>query len=485
MDSYWEDRRRHLLAAEEERLLESLSVVRSKVNTLAPIGTLPPEMLQAIFDMCISFVYDNPKPRHRLAWTQVCRLWRTIALDTPRLWRYIDLCDANYAREFLARSRRVPLSIICISPCRLFTESLHPHTKRLKSIDVYLFPNDMITFFHSIGPDLSHLTHLSLQIPPVSVSCTLDVSFPSVRHLSLRGVAVDWSSCRNLTYLALESLPTDLCPTLSELMGVIQRSPRLKHLRLNDIQPFAEAISTEHACMPNIEEVTLTGDPDVIGLLFANFSYMPPTARLVMNATYPDLFLLFPEVCPYRDGLDIHTLRITRHALHMSRTEEGSWAENSMVRVHAKRMSVVLLTSAQKNAFERLRAHQFTALELDTNILFDVSAHSLRDMFLGLCAVETLRVSFNEIGALLQVLGQMIWPGLRHIELGKPKDVWWRFQERWIGPLTACLKARFEMRMGLESVKFIRCQHVSWADVGALGEFVDSVEIIPVDDLEK
>ncbi|KAG8772832.1 hypothetical protein FRC12_002869 [Ceratobasidium sp. 428] len=83
------------LIAEENALRVtrfSLSTLRNKFGTLAPINLLPAEILIRIFTLstisnCRHYNYDA----FPYSFTTTCVQWRRITLDTPRFWTHIDI----------------------------------------------------------------------------------------------------------------------------------------------------------------------------------------------------------------------------------------------------------------------------------------------------------------------------------------------------------------------------------------------------------
>ncbi|KAI0050357.1 hypothetical protein FA95DRAFT_1603552 [Auriscalpium vulgare] len=105
-----------ILDAEEHGLHFSLLAVRSRLNALAPISMLPPEILARVF-ACLILVYPCPKEAPRLGWnvgaTHVCRSWREVALSHPTLWTHISFdCGPKLAQEMLTRAKSA-LLVIC------------------------------------------------------------------------------------------------------------------------------------------------------------------------------------------------------------------------------------------------------------------------------------------------------------------------------------------------------------------------------------
>ncbi|KAG9089154.1 hypothetical protein FS749_001578 [Ceratobasidium sp. UAMH 11750] len=94
------------LAPEAESLYPAivlLTVTRNLSITLAPIHTLPPEILTRIFMMV---------PSTRLI-TQISSYWRQVALNSPSLWTSVGLtnqsCFTTYDYLYLERSGDLPL----------------------------------------------------------------------------------------------------------------------------------------------------------------------------------------------------------------------------------------------------------------------------------------------------------------------------------------------------------------------------------------
>ncbi|KAG8713193.1 hypothetical protein FRC09_018985 [Ceratobasidium sp. 395] len=101
------------LASEEEELGKSrvsLSVLRNRSSALAPVHSLPPEVLAHIFLMaqCRS---DGPVSDH--AFARVSTYWRTTAISLPTLWTQITITLAQvnyeYATLSLGRSGSLPI----------------------------------------------------------------------------------------------------------------------------------------------------------------------------------------------------------------------------------------------------------------------------------------------------------------------------------------------------------------------------------------
>ncbi|KAK7018410.1 hypothetical protein R3P38DRAFT_2982623 [Favolaschia claudopus] len=95
--------------AELDTLINSLIVERQNLRdtldaVIYPVSSLPPEILSHIFVRCLS----SKRPAKHLApllLTQICRLWREIALATPELWQAVAL---NARRDMVAHAHQNP-----------------------------------------------------------------------------------------------------------------------------------------------------------------------------------------------------------------------------------------------------------------------------------------------------------------------------------------------------------------------------------------
>ena len=86
--------------------------MRLRSNTLAPISSLPNEIIAAIFLLLRSpDTVGQPDIHLVLRVAHVCHLWREIALSHPLLWSHIDFTTVSTAgaTEILARAKMAPL----------------------------------------------------------------------------------------------------------------------------------------------------------------------------------------------------------------------------------------------------------------------------------------------------------------------------------------------------------------------------------------
>ncbi|KAH7332595.1 hypothetical protein B0J17DRAFT_678263, partial [Rhizoctonia solani] len=93
----------------------SISRARNYSSGIAPVNTLPPEILTRVLQLLVAepcgivlFDPDFPEhhpPRYLDRFVQVCSLWRTAALSSPSLWCHVDLTPYGPYRDgFISRA---------------------------------------------------------------------------------------------------------------------------------------------------------------------------------------------------------------------------------------------------------------------------------------------------------------------------------------------------------------------------------------------
>ncbi|KAJ7279468.1 hypothetical protein C8J57DRAFT_953753, partial [Mycena rebaudengoi] len=76
-----------------ERLSAERDAILAELDSIVyPVLTLPPEITSDIFVWCLP-VHTGPISRHSapLLLAKICRRWRSIAIDIPRLWSRLIL----------------------------------------------------------------------------------------------------------------------------------------------------------------------------------------------------------------------------------------------------------------------------------------------------------------------------------------------------------------------------------------------------------
>ena len=102
------------IRAEIKSLEDTVLALTRRRNALAPISSLPTEVIAAIFFLLrnLRLFGSDGRPKSFLALrvAQVCHQWREIALENPLLWSHFDFSTVSPAgaTEILARAKMTP-----------------------------------------------------------------------------------------------------------------------------------------------------------------------------------------------------------------------------------------------------------------------------------------------------------------------------------------------------------------------------------------
>ncbi|KAJ8521262.1 hypothetical protein ONZ45_g2031 [Pleurotus djamor] len=269
---------------ELSQINESARTLRSRRNALAPISTLPPELLSTIFEYTVS---------PDLAWiavTQTCRRWRAVAFGSAKLWSDVRLSRPKWAKEMLKRSRGAPIHIegdLSFPTPRLLDvlQATLEHTHRTRSLRITAFHSTLHSVASTLekgAPLLQSLTlrnslrngfalDVGMMIPPT-------MSAPQLRRLELQKCNIEWSSpfLQHLTSFKLHDASR---PSAFELLTALQAMPHLKVLDLRNCLPLA----TDYTKLPvvplnQLTDVTLRDTLESCSAFFAHVSYPHPVS---------------------------------------------------------------------------------------------------------------------------------------------------------------------------------------------------------------
>ena len=204
-------------------MIDVESQIITMTNTLAPVSSIPNEILAIIFkEVCGSDGYSSDgidAPRSNLPSmvlvSHINRRFRHVAIDTPSLWARVHIhlsstLDIHLMDAYLERSKSNVLRIWIIGVTRQL-DSLHkvvgkllPHTGRWKTLSVL---SDMETVMRQIVSSLQHLCvpqlesiHIQLKVLPLGTTGTQVRIFqggaPALKSVVLRNInLLGWPSC--------------------------------------------------------------------------------------------------------------------------------------------------------------------------------------------------------------------------------------------------------------------------------------------------
>ncbi|KAJ7117203.1 hypothetical protein C8R43DRAFT_108380 [Mycena crocata] len=233
-----------------------------------PVLTLPNEIVSEIFTQFLP-PYPLCPPltgRHSpIVFTQICRMWKEIALVTPALWRSITLPfrvrgsedKTKFLTAWLARSRSLPLSIQMDTPSRNIPpedwELFIPYRLRWEFLNVCtreLLHSDL----RVLESPMPQLCQLELSTSRLTSRPVVIQQAPKLRAVTLDLLA---SSCITLPCAQLTSL-TLTCLRAKKCRSILQNSPGLVHCNINLMSFDDDTDSEEQMNLPFLESLVLT-----------------------------------------------------------------------------------------------------------------------------------------------------------------------------------------------------------------------------------
>lgn len=231
---------------EVQKHKHAISNLWSQFNARLPVSRLPPEVLTKIFIMHRDFAkYPGGAklghPRYWIAISHVCRHWRTVALNYPTLWTYIDFnFDLTCLSEVFVRAKQAPrLNIL---------------TKGLS--------RDKRPIFLRVLEEMPRISELEIDLPSNLILKRVG-SAPLLQKLIL-------DACDN----------SELEPFFGILCG--DEAPLLQYLVLKTWKAFVWPTNVSH---PNLKEFHLSSHdhPESLIDIFAALDGMPLLEKLVLD----------------------------------------------------------------------------------------------------------------------------------------------------------------------------------------------------------
>jgi hypothetical protein len=254
---------RQVIDAEIKSLEESIRALRYRRNALAPVSSLPIEVIAAIFSFLrLPAIGTSPlggKPDHHLAWIRVahvCHQWREIVLNQPLFWSHVDFTNLTLAgaAEILARAKKAPLHLEAKTAgshwddarFSAFEKELLPRVSHIRHLSISteaVFLRRTLEGLTSPAPILECLS-LSLPVPSfrVFVPDTLfNGTSPRLSCLELRHCDISWKSplLKGLRFLELRTPSEDARPSLTDWLDALDEMPQLKRLVLHSASPIS------------------------------------------------------------------------------------------------------------------------------------------------------------------------------------------------------------------------------------------------------
>ncbi|KAF8066005.1 hypothetical protein FPV67DRAFT_122629 [Lyophyllum atratum] len=227
---------------------------KRRLNALALVSRLPPEILGTIF----KHVASGATKRARLGWicvSHVCSYWRSAALDCPDLWSDIPFTHLSWAAEMVQRSKMAPLRVAVAFRRNSDTgkisqrkaQAVHSvlsqvltQTSRIKELSI----SQSVHWSHTVFMEL-----IELLDAPAPLLEKFDISFgakdPGGRlpdgllaspsrliHLRLSRCGITWQGLvfSNLKTLRILNIPNAMHPTMNQFLTALSEMPSLEIL---------------------------------------------------------------------------------------------------------------------------------------------------------------------------------------------------------------------------------------------------------------
>ncbi|KAJ8507686.1 hypothetical protein ONZ45_g9976 [Pleurotus djamor] len=334
-------------------------------NASHPISRIPTEVLARIFEtMALAQVKfeiapedfpfyldcENPEVRCQpysswLPVTQVCRTWRTLALNTPRVWSCIyNSITPRLAVLFLERAKSAPLCLRSTSAkanINTIMLVLSRHSQ-LKEVDVRCKVLGWEKLFAGHLPFLDTLTLnapiFSVNVPPSDAFLHAlppdTAAIPALRHLNLRNCSINlelphFSCLRTLKLTHLQDmwkLPMDT------VIRGLRNMPDLEVLEMaNVFYPWsATSTSVAPVDLPRLVKMHFTVE-DPLALLIMTYLRCPSIQSVDAVASGPassgDLIFLANMFYQYVSGISPSWKTTLQHTfLPMSAVPSNPWA---------------------------------------------------------------------------------------------------------------------------------------------------------------
>ncbi|KAF8216556.1 hypothetical protein K438DRAFT_1797454 [Mycena galopus ATCC 62051] len=263
----------------------------ARINDLAPIYSLPPELLCHIFLFYAAASWIPLQETSGLGWlaiTHVSHRWREVASACPELWAHIIL-RRKLVPIMLARAKDVPLLIRVDldNNNHLKPEHIRENIARAGLLDVRGSQGVLDTFFidHVGKISAPRLRSLSVANTTEGDPVWLDAGVfhgmeePRIhmpRQLRLEQCALPWNSpwYFNLTNLYLANLHKAHSTTMTMLLSVLTASPLLEDLALIDTQTCADDFNRDFPLvLPHLHTIRLGEPISVCDQILMNLSF--------------------------------------------------------------------------------------------------------------------------------------------------------------------------------------------------------------------
>ncbi|TFY70846.1 hypothetical protein EVG20_g2148 [Dentipellis fragilis] len=342
------------LTDENKDLAARMLANNTRLNALAPISYLPPELLVLIFtlispsrrsDLKHFRAHPYEASRTHQAWvdwihvTHVCGHWRRVAVGDPSLWTVI-YCELGpeWTELLLSRSKSSPIDIVLEQGTHteaLFDQtepaSIAVHGQHAKTISIDANVFGAGSSFEALADQFDDTMPIleKLELRLAAVTCIPDGCFcdvPVLKELVLQNVIPSWTDLLSFSNLVtfifhvpdlilgsrltvpgtLHRSRSEMLPTVAQLLDALETMRSLEHLSIHDALPEAlpamvgvQDQQNRVVSLPRLSVVSLSG-PMLDCTSFAGHLDFPCTTFLNLIGNSNDDFHndeIYPCIC--------------------------------------------------------------------------------------------------------------------------------------------------------------------------------------------
>ncbi|KAH6914640.1 hypothetical protein BKA70DRAFT_1510014 [Coprinopsis sp. MPI-PUGE-AT-0042] len=286
--------------------IDSQILSLKKRNELAPVSSLPAELLSKIFHLCTRKDIDPTQFKALAIITWVSARWRAIALDDPSLWSNVSPSfGTKWLAAFVQRSKPAPLSVSMnrhkhYLPLHHQVKALLSQISRITSITLVVADSttvgDVLTAMASPALLLESLhidlvfndPHTALDKRGIVVN-NLPLQAPRLRRVDFMDFAFPWNSSVYQTVTSLKMgffNPAPPFKTRDLYQGIKAMAPHLQELQF-DFSIDLEADATEYRpiALPRLEKIALKKEKQG-SLCLLRLLHLPASTYLHLNCQW-------------------------------------------------------------------------------------------------------------------------------------------------------------------------------------------------------
>ncbi|KAL6307910.1 hypothetical protein BKA93DRAFT_26402 [Sparassis latifolia] len=288
---------------------------------------LAPELLCRIFFFAV-YADGRPDLYGWIALSQVCHVWRNIALNYSVLWVYVPMHKPQWTVEVLSRTKNTDLTVRVDLSQKFSLASFHSlqtdHFLRVRELHVFALKRETYGEFVDMLPvDAPHLECLSIifdsgvddddsdedEVEEEDVLLLPHSVFrnaPMLRCLYLRGLLWDSLLFPHLAHLAIHELAEGFLE-MSPLLSILESLPQLLSLSLISVITIDSSLDSETSArvvhLPSLRLLHLDEDSDFF-IVFMSSIDLPPD--VVMRITVRPMWSASAEIRNVVDAITPH-----------------------------------------------------------------------------------------------------------------------------------------------------------------------------------